>query len=132
MGPRPSRDLPRQPRRYSSHAESARRGQPFRVGASRRKDARAECTARDASALCVARCATNPDSHQGHRGHRGHKEVTEEIRKLFGPVYFRLAPFLNSLLQITLSSLASVICGIWEICGYLLSSVFGFKGWTPM
>ena len=33
----------------------------------------------------------------------------------------------ESLLQITLSSLASVICGICEVCGYLLSSVFGFK-----
>ena len=33
----------------------------------------------------------------------------------------------ESLRQITLTSLASVICGICEICGYLLSSVFRFK-----
>jgi hypothetical protein len=33
----------------------------------------------------------------------------------------------ESLRQITLNSLASVICGICEICGYLLSSVFGLS-----
>ena len=33
----------------------------------------------------------------------------------------------ESLRQITLNSLASVICGICEICGYLLSSVFGLN-----
>ena len=33
----------------------------------------------------------------------------------------------ESLRQITLNSLVSVICGICEICGYLLSSVFGFN-----
>jgi hypothetical protein len=34
----------------------------------------------------------------------------------------------ESLRQITLNSLASVICGICEICGYLLSSVFRLNG----
>jgi len=40
--------------------------------------------------------------------------------------YFIFVPD-ESLRQITLNSLASVICGIREICGYLSSSVFGFK-----
>jgi hypothetical protein len=36
----------------------------------------------------------------------------------------------ESLRQITLTSLASVICGVCEICGYLLSSVFRLKHWA--